>query len=121
MVRGANDWPWSSCRATCWMVKPPEWLCTDWLLSTFAKTKKSAIERYREFVAQGKNEPSPWGQLQNQIYLGTEQFVEEMQCKMKLDQELSEIPNAQKRKSPKPLNYYEKKYQKSCNHNGLSQ
>lgn len=111
MVRAAKDWPWSSYRATCGMVNTPEWLNTDWLLSTFAKTKKTAIERYREFVAQGKNQPSPWGELRNQIFLGTEQFVEEMQCKMNLDQELSEIPAAQRRKSPKPLDYYKKKYQ----------
>ena len=110
MVRSVKDWPWSSYRASCGMTSSPEWLSTDWLLSTFAKTRKVAIERYRDFVAQGKNLPSPWEHLKNQIFLGDEQFVEDMQCKLNLNQELSEIPRAQRRKVPKPLDYYSNRY-----------
>jgi putative transposase len=110
MVRSVKDWPWSSYRASCGMTASPEWLSTDWLLSTFAKTRKVAVERYRDFVAQGKNLPSPWEHLKNQIFLGDEQFVEDMQCKLNINQELSEIPRAQRRKVPKPLDYYSNRY-----------
>jgi len=109
MVRAAKDWPWSSYRATCGVAVSPGWLDTDWLLSAFAKTRKKAIERYREFVAQGKHQPSPWGALKNQIFLGDERFVGELQAKRKRNQALSEIPKAQKRKIPKPLDYYSSK------------
>jgi len=83
---------------------------SNWLLSSFAKTRKIAIERYRKFVSQGKNQPSPWENLKNQIFLGTEQFVENMQCRLNLNQQLGEIPKAQRRKEPKPLDYYSKKF-----------
>lgn len=106
MVRAAKDWPWSSYRATCGTVDSPDWLNTDWLLSSFAKTKKTAIERYRQFVAEGKNQPSPWDYLKNQIFLGDEQFVDDMQSRLKLHQDLSEIPRSQRRKIPKSLDYY---------------
>lgn len=106
MVRTAKNWPWSSYRATSDEVPPPEWLDTEWLLSNFAKRRKLATERYREFVAQGKNQPSPWMSLKNQIFLGTEQFIEDMHCKLNQNQELSEIPKAQRRRLPKPLDYY---------------
>lgn len=110
MARAAKDWPWSSYRATCGMIGSPDWLSTDWLLSAFAKTRKKSIERYRKFVAQGKNQPPPWVALTNQIFLGDEQFVESMLGKLALNQELSEIPKAQRRKMPKPLDYYSMKY-----------
>jgi REP-associated tyrosine transposase len=110
MVRAAKDWPWSSYRVTCGVVESPDWLITGWLLSNFAKTKKTAIERYRQFVAQGKQQPSPWEYLKNQIFLGDEQFVEDLQGHINANQELSEIPKAQRRNVPKPLDYYENKY-----------
>jgi len=110
MVRAAKDWPWSNYRMSCGIVASPNWLDTACLLSSFAKTKKTAIERYRAFVAQGKNQPSPWEQLKNQIFLGDEQFVEGMQSKINEDQQLSEIPKAQRRKVAKPLSYYSDKY-----------
>ncbi len=111
MVRAAKDWPWSSYRATTGQTNPQIWLHTDWILSAFAKRKKTAINRYKTFVAEGKDQPSPWGLLKNQIFLGTDKFVEGMQNKISADTNLSEIPAAQKRTLPKPLKYYEKKYQ----------
>ncbi len=111
MVRSVKDWPWSSYRSTCAMVASPKWLNTEWLLSNFSKTRKIAIERYKDFVSKGKNLSSPWENLKNQIFLGDEEFVEEMLCKLKLDQELSEIPSTQRRALPKPLGHYSRKYQ----------
>lgn len=110
MVRSVKDWPWSSYRASCGKVASYGWLSTDWLLSSFAKRRSTAIERYQEFVSQGKNQPSPWEKLKSQVFLGDEKFVEDMQRKLKLKQELGEIPRAQRRKIPKPLEYYAKRY-----------
>ncbi len=110
MVRSAKDWPWSSYRATTGQTGPPGWLHTDWILSAFAKQKKTAVTRYKAFVAEGKNHPSPWEELKNQIFLGTEKFVEDMQRKISSETTLSEIPATQKRKPPKQLSFYKQNY-----------
>jgi REP element-mobilizing transposase RayT len=111
MVRSAKDWPWSSYRSVCNMVNSPEWLGTEWLLSNFSRTHRIAIERYKEFVSQGKNQPSPWEKLKNQVFLGEEEFVEDLLSKHNLGQGLSEIPRTQRRELPKSLDYYSQKYQ----------
>ena len=82
MVRTAKDWPWSSYRATTGQIASPEWLYTDWVLSGFAKQKKTAIALYKSFVIEGKNQPSPWEKLKNQIFLGTDKFIQDMQSKI---------------------------------------
>jgi REP element-mobilizing transposase RayT len=110
MVRSAKDWPWSSYRATAGFSSPPPWLHTDWILSAFGTHKGPALERYRIFVAEGKNRPSPWRQLRNQIYLGDEQFVDKLQTGLEKGKDLSEIPAAQRRRPARSLDYYAQKH-----------
>ncbi len=110
MVRAAKDWPWSSYRATVGQVDIPEWLYVDWLLSVYSKVRIEAIRQYKQFVAEGKGQPSPWEQLKNQVYLGNEHFVKQMQNKLNVKTDLSEIPIAQKRSVAKPLEYYIARY-----------
>lgn len=69
--------------------------------------KSTAIKRYKQFVSEGKGQASPWGMLRNQIYLGSEDFVEKMQSLVDGEKELSEVPSAQKRPMPKTLSQYE--------------
>ena len=52
------------------------------------------ISAYKKFVAEGKNQPSPWAELRNQIYLGGESFVEKMHSLIDGNKELSEIPSS---------------------------
>ena len=112
MVRSAKDWPWSSYRATGGLTEPADFLHVDWILSIFAKRKTLASQRYRTFVTEGKNLPTPWSALKNQVFLGSDDFVDEMQCKVMPDKDLSEIALAQKRPMVKELSYYKKKYKK---------
>lgn len=107
MVRSAVDWPWSSYRATAGFTTPHESLSPDWILSVFAKHKKNACEKYRHFVQQGLKQPSPWESLKNQIYLGSDQFVDDMLCKLDPKQSLLDIPKTQKLAPPKPLIFYQ--------------
>lgn len=107
MVASAKDWPWSSYRATIGQTKKPDYLNTEWLLAAFAKRKSVAIERYKEFVAAGESQPSPWALLRNQIYLGSEPFVEKMKSLVDGEKELSEVPLSQRRPLPKALSSYE--------------
>ena len=108
MVRAAQDWPWSSYRTTAGFFEAPRWLTVNWMLSAFGPRLSEAVKGYKLFIAEGKGQPSPWEQLKNQIYLGSDQFVSAMQEKIESDQELSEIPLSQRRPMPKPLDWYEK-------------
>ena len=89
-------------------MKQTEQVCltTDGVLGGFAKTKNIAQQRYREFVQQGKGQPSPWQSLKNQIYLGDDDFVLDMQCKLDPEQSLKDIPKKQKQAPIKPLGYF---------------
>ena len=84
------------------------WLKVDWLLSGFAKRRKTACERYRKFVDEGKGQPSPWESLKNQVFLGDDNFVKEMQALLDPDKSLDEIPSSQRRSMPDALEKYEK-------------
>ncbi len=106
-VRSARDWPWSSYRATAGQVEAPVFLHTDWLLAGFGRRKKSAIEKYKQFVSEGKGQSSPWQALRNQVFLGDEHFVEEMQSLLDGEKDISEIPSAQRRPVAKLISEYE--------------
>lgn len=106
MVRAAKDWPWSSYRATAGHKAAEQWLNVEWLLASFSDRKKEAYRGYAKFVSEGKKQPSPWGELRNQVYLGNEDFVKEMVELIDGDIELSEIPSSQRRPTPQLLSEY---------------
>ncbi|MEN8259758.1 MAG: transposase, partial [Pseudomonadota bacterium] len=110
MTRSAKDWPWSSYRATAGFVDAPPYLVTDWILAGFGDRKQAAQQAYRRFVSEGKGQPSPWEALKNQIYLGSDQFVECMQRQLDPKQSLDDIPKSQKQAPVKPLEYYRQTY-----------
>jgi len=107
MVHEAVDWKWSSYRATVGQVKPDNGLNAEWLLASFAKRKSTAVKRYKVFVAEGKNQPSPWEKLSNQVYLGGDIFIESMKQLVDGDKELSEIPSSQRRAKPLEIKEYD--------------
>lgn len=107
MVHKAEEWPWSSYRLTIGQEQAQPWLHTDWLLAAFAKSKKAAIRKYKVFVAEGKNQPSPWEKLRNQVFLGNDEFVEDMRKLIGGEKELSEIPSSQRRPKALELSEYE--------------
>lgn len=106
MVRRAKDWPWSSYLAMAGQAEGPRWLHVDWILSVFGQHKSSAMEQYQKFIAAGKNQPSPWDQLKNQVFLGADTFIETMRAKLDAGQDLSEVPQKQRRVLPLPLTHY---------------
>jgi hypothetical protein len=56
-----------------------------------------------DFVADGKNQPKPWEKLKNRIFLGSDEFVVNLQRGLDADASHQEIPFAQRRPPPKPL------------------
>ncbi len=110
MVRSAKDWPWSSYRATAGLSRAHAVLSMDWILGNFGRREKIAQEKYRAFVLAGKGQPSPWEKLKNQVFLGSDQFIEESQSHISQDQSLDDIPKLQKLAPPKPLSHYAQSY-----------
>ncbi len=109
MVKDPEEWFWSSYRATVGLTRKADFLCTDWVLSAFGAKRRTATRRFERFVAEGKQVPSPWKGLKNQIYLGSDGFVEQMQQRIRDDQPLEEIPVRQRRVA-RALGYYAKRY-----------
>lgn len=58
------------------------------------------------FVAEGIGARSPRQALKNQIYLGSDQFVERMQARIDPKRPLREVPKRQRRALAKPLADY---------------
>ena len=108
-VKTAHEWPWSSYRETLGHRIAPGWLQTDWLLSRFSKERRTAVDKYKAFVAAGNDKPNPMDNLKNQIYLGSDEFVETVQGWLDNDSTLEEIPHAQKRPAAKPLSLYKER------------
>lgn len=76
------------------------------MLGQFSKKRKQAITDYVNFVQAGVGLPSVWDSLRGQIFLGSKTFVDKMQLHIRLDQNISEIPRAQRRPIPKLLSHY---------------
>jgi len=66
-------------------------------LAAFGESRGSAIKGYKRFVSEGTNQPSPWESLKNQVYLGSDAFVESMVAKLDDTERLSEVPATQRR------------------------
>ena len=88
----------------------PDWFETDCLLSQFSVQKNRAIVLYKDYIRAGVGQPGIWGDLTQQIYLGDEYFLKEMQKAMDQQADLSEIPRAQRRPPAKSLQFHEEKY-----------
>jgi putative transposase len=86
-----QSWKWSSYRATAGLISPPPFLSTDWVLGQLGKSRLEAQKQYREFVREGLGN-RPWKELKGQIYLGSEEFIEEHAAQ---NLGLKEIPRAQ--------------------------
>ncbi|MFT4630344.1 MAG: putative transposase [Dinoroseobacter sp.] len=86
---------------------------TEWLLTAFGKNKGKAIEGYKQFVARGKNQSSPWKDLRNQVYLGDDSFVKRMDALIDGDKDLSEVPSSQRRGIPASPEEYDAKYERN--------
>lgn len=106
MVPEAGAWPWSSYRGMVGEASVPPWLETDWLLGQFSQYRTQAIAQYADFVRAGVGQPSLWGALRNQIFLGGDQFVAQMQAQVGGADRLAEVPRAQRRALAKPLDDY---------------
>ncbi len=96
LVEQPEHWKWSSYMATAGLKKVPEYLSVDWMLGIFGSKRKAAQRQYRKFVKKGIKRKSPWGELQGQILLGEDSFVERFKNLLKNKEEIKEIPRQQR-------------------------
>ena len=107
MVSQVEDWPWSSYHSMLGKVEPYPWLEINWILGQFSDNRLKAIENYINFVREGVGLPPVWTELKQQIYIGSDQFVESMLKKVIQDKKcVEDVPLMQHRKLPKMLEEY---------------
>ncbi len=103
MVEKPDAWKWSSYEATAGLKSVPDYLTVGWILRLFSSNKKEAQRRYRTFVSEGIQAGSPWGDLQGQILLGEEGFIDKFKDHLTDKEKIKEIPRAQRYVSRPPL------------------
>lgn len=103
MVKHPGNWPWSSYRAMVGAVKSPPWLTTQAILDLFSKKQTLARKKFQRFVAEGIGNESIWKNLNRQIYLGSDRFIERMQAKLEQESRDVNIPRVQQRPPAPPL------------------
>ena len=108
MVHSAEQWPWSSYRSCAGLEEVST--CYHWLLSFFGDDEKEACDNYCDFISEGLNQPSPFEELKNQVYLGDDAFVEKIRYKIDVGKDLTEVPSIQRRKIPHSLEHYAQIY-----------
>ncbi len=87
-------------------VPTPEassFLSTAWLLAQFGPNETEARRRYRDFVAAGIGLDSPWPQLQSQLFLGKETFIDTLKEAIPQKTTVREIPKPQRYATRPPL------------------
>ncbi|MDH3746183.1 MAG: transposase [Acidobacteriota bacterium] len=97
LVERAEDWEWSSYRATLGWIRCPAFLIVDDLLSRFGNSgKKAARLRYRAFVEEGEGDFELSAGLSASVILGTPAFVESFGPLLRDRSDLKEIPRIQR-------------------------
>jgi REP element-mobilizing transposase RayT len=77
-VTSAEQWQWSSFRATAGLEAALPWLDIAAVRENFGSDPGKAALRFQEFVKAGVKNGTPWSALRGQIYLGSEQFAQRM-------------------------------------------
>lgn len=107
MVNDAADWPWRSHGAMLGIRVVPAWPETDALLGLFGRAHSRARGAYVNFLRAGVGLSSIWGSLRQQVYLGSDEFVERMQTVLPGGGRMDEVPHLQRRARAKSLARYE--------------
>src|SRR6266508_1254940 len=96
MVEKPDEWKWSSYGATAGLKNVPDYLTVNWILRLFSSNKQEARKRYRKFVSEGIQMGSPRDDLQGQILLGEEGFIDKFKDHLTDKEKIKEIPRAQR-------------------------
>jgi REP element-mobilizing transposase RayT len=95
LVQHPSQWQWSSFNATCGNEKSPPYLHTELVLGYFSSSKRKARKMYESFVLAGNDTDSPFHEARNQIFMGSEEFVNEVLKNVQDRSLLQNIPRNQ--------------------------
>ena len=98
MVETPGEWRWSSYRATAGLAAAPHWIDHGPILDAFnADDWNNAMHEYRDFVAAGiGRDVSPWENLVAGMFLGGNDFLREVETKVRARRCSTEHPRAQR-------------------------
>jgi hypothetical protein len=96
MIEKPEDWKWSSYLSTAGLRKKPCYLATDWISNMFDRKRIKAQKQYRVFVQEGIHRRTPWMDLQSQILLGEEGFIDSVKDLLEGKKVEKEIPRLQR-------------------------
>lgn len=75
LARTPADWKWSSFRVVSGLTKSPEWIEADSVLELFGRNRRSAREKWKRFVLEGRGSGyDPAKHVRGQVFLGSEEF-----------------------------------------------
>ena len=108
MVKQVGDYSWSSYNSIIGKFQAADWLQVDSLLKRFAQSKQQALLLFSAYI----DEPSDdiWSNVKNQVFLGSEAFVQTYTESLESSKLTTEFPNSQMRSSAEPLANYQEKY-----------
>ena len=107
MVEFPMQWPWSSCNAHLGTASAPDWLDSEGILAHVLgrpvrsdRDRARARARYAEWIVRANREEPLWDQaLNQQIYLGDDDFAARMRAKATpAALTAEEVPRAQRRR-----------------------
>ncbi len=96
LIKDPKDWSWSSYSQFIGFTKGIPCLFTDWILAQFGSKRKAAIKAYQKFVLSEIDVESPLRKVKGQLFLGSDQFMENIEHLIKEQEKLSEIPKRQR-------------------------
>jgi len=96
MVERPDEWIWSSYRGTAGIIEPAPFLTVEWILSQFSMRRKTARDKYKEFVRQGYDSSSPWEGLEGDLFLGEPGFAQSVRQKLEEQAQSLAIPKRQR-------------------------
>ncbi len=97
MVKNPESYIWSSYLATMGKVKIPDFLTIDWILVNFSQQISSARSLYQKFVQDDMgNGINPWKKISGSVFLGSMDFVIQIQEQYGPDKQITEIPRSQR-------------------------
>ena len=95
-VKNPSEWNWSSYNATVGTYVCPSFLKIRFILDQFSLSRSIARALYKDFVLAGIGMESPFEKVKNQLFLGSDSFVEEVREKACFSDELQNVPGVQK-------------------------
>jgi len=108
IAKKLDQYRWSSYPAYIGKETEHKWVEYSWILSTFGKGRESAKRKYREYVEESldKGIENPAKNLDGQIILGSEEFIEKIREMFKgktISREITERKRLLKSPSPEDI------------------